>query len=169
MAEIINNKGAKSKHHRKVLSTRVDLTPMVDLGFLLITFFIITTTMRENHAMKLDLPVDGPPTAAAKRKTVTLILKDQNNVDFYNGDEINKIATVSFKDNGLRKMLQNKKKAVRQFWGTDTGTTVIIKPTSLSNYNNVVAALNEMPINDIRKYVLTDLTAEELKANPKYQ
>ncbi len=169
MAEIINNKAAKGKHQRKVLSTRVDLTPMVDLGFLLITFFIITTTMREHHALRLDLPVDGPPTAAAKSKTVTLILKDQNNVDYYNGDEVNKIATVSFKDNGLRKMLMNKKRAVQQFWGTDSGTTVIIKPTSLSTYNNVVAALNEMPINDIRKYVLTDLTAEEKKLSPKYQ
>ena len=60
----------------------------------------------------------------------------------------------------------NKKNSVKSFWGTDTGTTVIIKPTSLSTYNNVVAVLNEMPVNDIRKFVLTDLNAEEAKAYP---
>ncbi len=169
MAEISNNKAAKGKHKRKVLSTRVDLTPMVDLGFLLITFFIITTTLSKQHAMKLNLPVDGPPTTTAVSKTVTLILKDNNSVDYYNGNEVDKVATVSFKDNGLRNMLMNKKKAIKQSCGSDTGTTVIIKPTSLSTYNNVVAALNEMPVNNIRKYVLTDLTKEEVKLHPEYQ
>ena len=169
MAEIISNKTAKGKHPRRVLSTKVDLTPMVDLGFLLISFFIITTTMTKNHALRLDLPADGPSTKAAVSKTVTLILRDNNTVDYYNGDEVGKMASVTFKDNELRKMLINKKKMVQERWGTDTVTTVIIKPTSLSTYSNVVASLNEMQINDIRKFVLTDLTEEEKKLSPKYQ
>ena len=169
MAEISNNKAAKGKNKRKVLSTRVDLTPMVDLGFLLITFFIITTTLSQQHALKLNLPVDGPPTTAAVSKTVTLILKDNNSVDYYNSNDVDKVTTVTFKDNGVRNMLINKKKAIKQTFGTDTGTTVIIKPTSLSTYHNVVAALNEMPVNNIRKYVLTDLSKEEVKLHPEYQ
>ena len=169
MAEISSNKATKGKHPRKVLSTKVDLTPMVDLGFLLITFFIITTTLSQHYAMKLNLPVDGPLTTTAVSKTVTLILKDNNTVDYYNGNEVDKIATISFKDNGVRNMLISKKKNIKQSCGTDTGTTVIIKPTSLSTYNNVVVALNEMPVNNIRKYVLTDLSKEEVKLHPEYQ
>ena len=168
MSEIISSNVKGSKGKRKTLSTRVDLTPMVDLGFLLIIFFIITTSLTQNHAMKVNLPVEGTPVKTPESKTITLILKDHNAVDYYNGNDLQNIASISFKDNGVRKVLMNKKKMVKTSWGTDTGTTVIIKPSRLSTYNNVVAALNEMSVNSIRKFVLTDLNAEEIKVYPSY-
>ena len=65
MAEITasnseKRKGSFSKSHNR-RSTRVDLTPMVDLGFLLITFFVFTTSMAEPKAMDLIDAHDGEP------------------------------------------------------------------------------------------------------------
>jgi biopolymer transport protein ExbD len=89
MAEIRAQDNSKSKGVKKSkkLSTRVDLTPMVDLGFLLITFFIFTTTMSEAMAMGINLPSDKPvhpPTLTAASKTISLILGDNNSITYYN-------------------------------------------------------------------------------------
>ena len=169
MSEIIIYNKEKGKHNRKKLATNVDLTPMVDLGFLLITFFIITTTMSSKHAMNINLPADGPSTKAAESKTLTLILKDKNQVDYYNGNDLAHIASIGFENAGVRKMIVQKKQRLLKSFGTDTDITVIIKPTAASNYANVVCALNEMPINDIRKFVLTDISTEEKKVNNLYR
>src|SRR4051812_15397389 len=90
MSEI--NQTRVNRHHhgvaKKKLSTRVDLTPMVDLGFLLITFFIFTTSLAQPVAMNLAMPDDKPdlePLTTSEKKTLTLILADNNRIFYYDG------------------------------------------------------------------------------------
>src|SRR5579885_2152999 len=95
MAEM-DTSGGGGKHKKgpgvkkgKKLSTRVDLTPMVDLGFLLITFFVFTTTVSQPTAMKLALPDDtAKPEEQNKAKesgALTILLGKDNNVFYYEG------------------------------------------------------------------------------------
>ena len=86
--KIITNKTGirKSKKH----STRVDLTPMVDLGFLLITFFVFTTSLSTPTAMRLILPKDTKDSSfTAANKTISLLLTGSNTIYYYNGDSVN--------------------------------------------------------------------------------
>ena len=75
------------KHH-----LRIDMTPMVDLGFLLISFFIITTTMQEPHAMKVYMPHDGPSTPTKTSTTITILTGSNDRLYYYYGEEKDAIA-----------------------------------------------------------------------------
>jgi biopolymer transport protein ExbD len=89
MAEIEGGGGGKHKGGKKrgkKLSTRVDFTPMVDLGFLLITFFMLTTSMNKPQVMDINMPVKdptAPTTPVPASQTVTLILSKNDQVVYY--------------------------------------------------------------------------------------
>ena len=68
----INESPATGRYaHRKA---HIDMTPMVDLGFLLITFFIFTTRIDDPKALKYNEPADGEPMAVKCTTTITLRL-----------------------------------------------------------------------------------------------
>jgi biopolymer transport protein ExbD len=77
---------------RKLHSVKIDMTPMVDLGFLLITFFIFTTSMAEPKITKLLMPKDGRETNVPQSKALTVLL-DKNKVYVYAGQWKDAIAS----------------------------------------------------------------------------
>ena len=154
-----HKKGPGVKKAKK-LSTRVDLTPMVDLGFLLITFFIFTTTMSQPTAMKLNLPKDtDKPDEQNKLKesaALTVMPAKANQVYYYEGLDPSKIQTSNIK--AIRDEILDKKRR------TDAKDfMVIIKPTADATYKNTVDMLDEMTIDDIHRYALVDITPDEYK------
>ena len=152
-----HKKGPGVKKSKK-LSTRVDLTPMVDLGFLLITFFIFTTTMSQPTAMKLFLPKDtDKPEEQNKVKAsgaLTIMLGKADQVYYYEGDDPTKIQATNFKD--IRGIIITKKRS------TDPKDfVVVIKPTPDATYRNTVDILDEMSINEVKRYAMVDISPDE--------
>jgi len=148
----------------KKLSTRVDLTPMVDLGFLLITFFIFTTTMQQANGLKLVVPDDTPindPPKAAESKTLSLILEGDDVIHYYDGLSKEQIRSTNYSVKGLRSVLQQKLLEVQKRFGNSDDAVVLIKPTDASSYRNLIAVLDEIQINGVKKYVLMEPSAEE--------
>jgi len=157
-----HKKGPGVKKAKKA-STRVDLTPMVDLGFLLITFFIFTTTMSQPTAMLLPLPKDtDKPEEQNKAKesgALTLLLGKNNNVYYYEG--VLDPAASNFKSTTMRKV---RDEIIRKKRSTPIDDLVIvIKPGKESTYRNVVDILDEMTINTIKRYALVDISEVEEK------
>jgi biopolymer transport protein ExbD len=159
-----DNRSKRSGIRSKKLSTRIDLTPMVDLGFLLITFFIFTTTMHEAKGMNLIVPDDKPvdiPTKAAESKTISLILQDDDMIHYYHGLNQNQTQSTNYSAAGLRSVIQQKIWEVKNRFGKDADAIILIKPTDGASYRNIIAVLDEMLINDVKKYVLMEPSAEE--------
>lgn len=139
-------------------SLRVDMTPMVDLGFLLITFFIFTSVAYKPAAMSLILPADGNPTKIPVTKTLTVLLDGNNKAVCYEGFLNDKpgIHTVSMAAGSeeLRKVLAAKQKEMRLASVSPDSLIVVIKPGENSNYQQLVAALDEMIICGVKKHAL---------------
>ncbi len=165
MAEMDTSGGGHKKKgpgvkKSKKQSTRVDLTPMVDLGFLLITFFIFTTTMSQPTAMKLNLPKDvEKPEDQNKLKesaAFTVMPSKANMVYYYEGLDPSKLQQSTFK--GIRDIILDKKRR------TDPKDfMVIIKPTKDATYKNAVDILDEMKIDDVKRYALVNISPDEYK------
>ncbi|MEN9381516.1 MAG: hypothetical protein RI940_397 [Bacteroidota bacterium] len=173
MAELDTSGGGHKKgpgvKKGKKLSTRVDLTPMVDLGFLLITFFIFTTTMSQPTAMKLLLPDDKvKPDEQNKAKesgALTILMGADNHIYYYEGqlkpDASNFLSASYNGENSIRDVILKKKAYVRSI-ATDPNDpehdlVVVIKPGQNCNYKNVIDILDEMSINVVKKFALVDV------------
>lgn len=170
-------KGGKVRS--KKLSTRVDLTPMVDLAFLLITFFMLTTTLAKPTIMPVVMPekdVDQEDLQATKESQVlTLILGADDKVYYYEGITDAKLDSTDYSAEGLRRVILDKKERVQKQWGDMerddpkkpgekkliSKLNVIIKPTEESRYKNIVDAFDEMKITNVALYVLLDISEQE--------
>ncbi|HEV3223013.1 MAG TPA: biopolymer transporter ExbD [Puia sp.] len=152
MAEIISSGNKSGK-----LSTRVDLTPMVDLGFLLITFFIFTTAMSKPTGLKIFLPKSVPdklrqPTPASG--ALTLLLAANNRIYYYEGNDPRQMRTSEA--NTIRQVILDKKKRTNP-----EKFMVIIKPGKDSNFEALVNVIDEMTIDNVKRYAMVDLDPAE--------
>ena len=163
------HKGGKQRS--KKASTHVDMTAMVDLAFLLVTFFMLTTTFSKPQTMEINMPdkednlTEKPEVKAST--VITLLLTKDNKVVYYEGLPKEGAETVTkisdFSKDGIRKILLQKRAQVdSQNGGTDKDKALaIIKPDDTSNYKNMVDILDEMSITKIKRYAILDISAVE--------
>lgn len=168
MTEILSNTG--NLHNKAAKRTRlnIDMTPMVDLGFLLITFFVFSAMLIKPTAMKLFMPSEkGSATPAPESSTITLILGKEGRLLCYDGFAKNnngyEVIDLNARSEQLRKRINTKIQTIKNLHGADALITVIIKPDAASNYKMLVATLDEMTINEVKKYAIADLDSDDLE------
>lgn len=151
------NGQAKYGRTRKPVPS-VDLTAMVDLAFLLITFFMLTTSLSKFNAMDVAKPVPSQTFAEyPASRTMTVLLGKDNKVAWYMGEGDKAVLKdIGYPD--LNRRLIDGKKAVLAFHKNDLSKfmIVIIKPTEKSNYKNLVDALDAMKIAGVTSYAIDD-------------
>jgi biopolymer transport protein ExbD len=190
MAEIIQNEssGRKRRPTFKKHSTQIDMTPLVDLACLLLTFFMLTTAFTKPKVMDIVIPDKSGNSKIPEKRTVNIIV-DKNKVYWYNGAAKNKDGTLqtltatNIEKNDIRKMLLHRNKklvqnidVLKQNIESPTllkervldlkrndsiGPIVLIKATDKAKYGNIVDILDEMAICNIAKYSIADLLTEE--------
>ncbi len=168
----IQTQHTQQKNKRTVCnkrSTRVDLTPMVDLGFILITFFIFTSTLAEPKLMKLQMPNDSDnPTKVCESCALTLVADGNNQLYYYEGNaDTATLRSISYEPSQLRRLIINKKNKVKLLRGRNE-MVLIIKPTNRASFKNTVNLLDESSINQVTKYYLDEISEADKALLEKY-
>lgn len=162
MAELTQT-SEKGSSKTKKMNLRVDLTAMVDLAFLLITFFILTTTLSKPISMELVMPVDIGEGPVSELRTLTLCLGNDNKLFWYTGtnEKLIQSDVTNFEKNGIRDVLIKKSKEV--FEKTGKTLMVLIKPSDESKYENLIDVLDELNITKVPSYAIVDITKEDIE------
>jgi len=154
MAEINSDGGhdrqRKGSQRSKKLSTKVDLTPMVDLGFLLITFFMLTASWSKPRAFELNLPAgEKPDQPIGRNASLTLIPVAGEKVFYFHGIlqeaiDTNEYGVTGFAiSNGIGDVIREKQRQMdKYFKGGRKEMMLIIKPSSGSYYKSIVDVLD---------------------------
>jgi biopolymer transport protein ExbD len=150
--------GKGGKQRAKKASTKVDMTPMVDLGFLLLTFFILTTTFAKPQTMEINMPVkpatEEQQTPLKASNALTLLLGENDKIYWYAGlpdaPTAPGVQITDYSAGGLRKILLDRTR-------TNPKLVILIKPMEEARYKNLVDVLDEMNITDTGKYAIVDV------------
>ncbi|MEZ4772813.1 MAG: biopolymer transporter ExbD [Bacteroidia bacterium] len=162
----------------KKKSTRIDMTAMVDVAFLLLTFFVLTATMASSSVMELTMPpkvpedqIDDLHVDILEDKIMTIVLDENDIVKYYIGITEPEILETNFSDDGLRKVLLS-----HIYYGKTIGAPLckdvngakgcwdpifVIKPRKQSRYKNLVDLLDELAITQAPKYAIDKFTPDD--------
>lgn len=196
MAQIQSNEqdsGKGGKHGKvraKKQSTHIDMTPMVDLAFLLLTFFMLTTTFGKPKTMEINMPVKDPTNTVKNEvnNALTFLLSGDDKIYWYYGElkPETKLTLTDYSTQGIRKLLLDRnKQAVDEIKtlrenalktkmadttlkrmevdikGKKYALMVLVKTDDKAKYKNVINVLDELNICLIGKYALVDLDMRE--------
>ena len=168
MAEIETKRSNGKKKMFNKKSTRVDLTPMVDLGFLLLTFFVFTSALSTPKAMDIMMPDDKVITEndpVCESCVLTVLLNKNNQIKYYEGavEDNPVVQETGFAPDQIRKVLMQKKAQVQKVRGSADQFILIIKASATSNFKNFVDITDEVTICEIKKYYIDELNDADKK------
>ena len=162
MAAITQNSGGKKSSRR--ISTHIDMTPMVDLGFLLITFFVLVTNFTKPTAMDLIIPTTycGPPPEIPESKVLQIVLGKNDKLYYFRGVTNPTIDSIDFSNSAtVRNVFDAVGEKIKNQWGSDSAMIVLVKPMKDSKYKNMVDIIDEIAIRKVKSYALVEFKTED--------
>ncbi len=163
MADLGGGGGGKKKGGKvraKRSSTRIDMTPMVDLAFLLLTFFVMTTTLNKPQTMEITMPEKPKPgdemPEINEKNVMTLVLGEDDKIYWYMGITNPEVEVSNFSATGIRKILLAKKAEIPKL-------VVLIKAMDEAKYKNMVDIMDEMNISTMQRFALVDITPTDVE------
>jgi biopolymer transport protein ExbD len=138
----------KRKKHKRMrrLGVRIDMTPMVDVAFLLLTFFMLTTTMNRPQTMEINLPPSNTTVEVPESNLLTLRVKEDGSI-YWNvaAEPPQKVEFNKLRELMLQKVQQNQK------------LITLIKVDRKGKYHYMVDIMDELNLANITRFSLAPM------------
>ena len=145
----------RKKKHKKTrrLGVRIDMTPMVDVAFLLLTFFMLTTTLNRPQTMEINLPPEKTKVEVAESNLLTLRVKEDGSI-YWNLAAEDPQPVESKKLGALmaQKLRENPKKLI-----------TLIKVDRKGKYRMMVDIMDELNLANINRFSLAPMEESDKK------
>ncbi len=151
-------KGKKKRKKGRRLGVRIDFTPLVDVAFLLLTFFMYTTSMQRPQTMEINLPPKDVKVELAESNLMTLRVSEKGDI-FWN---IGLDAPKKVEWAGLRAFLKEK-------ITSNPKLTVVMKFDRAGKYNMMVNLIDEINLATITRFSLAPMTDNDKSLIAKAQ
>lgn len=143
-------KGKKKKKRR--VGVRIDMTPMVDVAMLLLTFFMLTTVFNKPQTMELNLPPDQTPVPIPASSLLSLLVAPDFTIYWSKGDAPTKLQKVPFSE--IRKFLIDQDRSTHKM-------VTLIKIDRDAKYNDMVNLIDEVNLANVTRFSLAQMTADD--------
>jgi biopolymer transport protein ExbD len=148
-AEVAESKShEKGKKKKKRAGVRIDMTPMVDVAMLLLTFFMMTTVFSKPQTMELNLPPDEGKVEVPATKLLTVRIMPNMSIYWSMGNEPTVIKKVTFKE--LRPLLVERLSSIPQL-------ITLVQIDRDAKYNDMVDIMDELNLANITKFSFAPL------------
>jgi biopolymer transport protein ExbD len=148
----------KKKHAKRRMNIRIDMTPMVDVAFLLLTFFMLTTVMRKQQTMEINLPPNNITKVDIAQSNLMTIFVDENNNIFYSQGAEKTANKIDFSAllNFFKTHAQQNSKLV-----------ILLKFDRKSKYHMMVDVIDQLNVAELNRFSIAPLTDADKTALAK--
>ncbi len=154
--------GRKGAHRRKRLGFKLDMTPMVDVAFLLLTFFMLTTTFAKSNTMEINIPPETGEISIAERNVMTLRVPGDGFAYWSLGEEAPR-RTPLYEQQGTAHttMSHDIRQVLQQQSAANKKLVIVVKISEKAKYRSLVDIIDELNLLKIDRFSLDDFNAQD--------
>ena len=149
----------KGRRQSKRIGFHLDMTPMVDVAFLLLTFFMLTTTFSKSNTMEINIPPEKTEVRVAENNVLTLRIADDAMAYYSLGEGVPR--RVPLYDTRQLALSGQLRQLLRQQTAVNTKMVIVVKISEKAKYRHLVDIIDELNLMKIDRFSLDDYTEQD--------
>ena len=152
----------KSARKRKRIGFKLDMTPMVDVAFLLLTFFMLTTTFSKSNTMEINIPPETGEISIAEKNVMTLRVPGDGNAYWSLGEEApRRLPLYDQSGSAHASVSHDVRQLLQQHSAANKKLVIVLKISEKAKYKSLVDIIDELNLLKIDRFSLDDFNAQD--------